>query len=87
MGKLIIVPPPTATARKFQVVAAPFAKLSELSVGDTIKIGRGFCCCKAGSIREVKQRPSGSLYFDCVGGFHKLNEWEEGELVGITKVN
>lgn len=70
-----------------------FAKLSEVAVGDTIKVDSGFTCIEADTESTVLKSENEELYFDCKDGRHNLigqtvmNEESDDTLVGIYKIN
>lgn len=66
----------------------PYAKLSELKVGDVLVADDGFGCLKAGAKRDVrKQTETGELFIVCVDGCHILDgQADDGEhLIGLYR--
>lgn len=68
----------------------PYAKLSELKVGDKVEVDGNFDCMRKGEIKEIKKYRDGSLIIDCNS---KNGHWLEGQkdegsdsLIGIYKV-
>lgn len=65
-----------------------FAKVSEISTGDTIEVDGDFTCISEGSRVLVKSSCNG-LYFLCDQGRHYLDgQLDDGDVyVGIYKVS
>lgn len=70
-----------------------FCKLSDLSVGDKVKVDGGFTCMSDGDIKEVKIDKNDDLYVDCNDGTHLLvgqtimNNTDDDTLIGVYKEN
>lgn len=64
-----------------------FAKISEISVGDTIEVDGGFGCIAGGS-QVIVRKSNHGLYFLCDQGRHYLDGQRDGDVYsGIYKVS
>lgn len=65
----------------------PWAKLSELKVGDKLEADGGFTCMNKGQVFDV-QREGARLFIACREEYHDLQgQADDGEhLVGLYKV-
>lgn len=72
----------------------PWAKLSQLKLGDKLRADGGFTCIDEGAVLEIRADDDGELYVDCRGsedatdcgpGLHYLDgQADDGEhLVGF----
>ena len=61
----------------------PYAKLSTLSIGDTVELDSGFTCCAGKRVLFANEKQD--LYFECTEGRHFLfGQADDGEhCVGI----
>lgn len=67
----------------------PYAKLSELKVGDVLEADGGFTCIKKGAVLPIWVGNSGQLTVSCLlhGGHEIGGQADDGEhLVGFYKV-
>lgn len=74
------------TDKTTDIAGKPYAKLSELKVGDVLAADGGFTCLKDGARRTVKRNViSRELYIDCADHGHTLcGQADDGEhLVGL----
>lgn len=68
------------------VKGRPYAKLSELKVGDKVELDEGFTCHAAGIV-TLQADAEGKLYFDCEEGGHDLDgQADDGEhCIGVYR--
>lgn len=65
----------------------PYAKLSELRVGDKVMVDGGFSCMHDGDVKIVKEKDG--LYIDCRYGHHHLHALatDDEHCIGIYRLS